>query len=218
MIAVPHPIRRFIDDECTFLELLIRQFPALHDEWKSKTLKEFEEQAAEVAEGDDEVQFDVYHSLANGLDAYDCTTDTFRRAMLVMAYSYYDTAVQLLCRNTNKLKPLEFLCVSNQIPIEKEVQEDIDFLDNLVRPLRNYLVHNNRPDDIKKQKGQWKSRLEKVCKERSDTILTDDGRLVLTDNTLAIEALKRAHRALSYVASKLGYGTRYTGRNTGTAE
>lgn len=109
MIAVPHPIRRFIDDECMFLELLIRQFPALHDEWKTKTLKEFEEQAAEVAEGDDEVR----------LDAYDCTTDTFRSAMLVMAYSYYDTAVQLLCRNTKKLTPLEFLCVSKQILIER---------------------------------------------------------------------------------------------------
>lgn len=218
MIAVPHPIRRFIDDECTFLELLIRQFPALHDEWKTKTLKEFEEQAAEVAEGDDEVQLEVYRSLANRLDAYDCTTDTFRRAMLVMAYSYYDTALQLLCRNTKKLTPLEFLCVSKQIPIEKEVQEDIDFLDNLVRPLRNHLVHNDRPDDVEKQKGQGRARLEKVCKKRSDTILTDDGRLVLTDDELAIEALKRAHRALSYVASKLGYVTRYTGRNTGTAE
>lgn len=218
MIAVPHPIRRFIDDECTFLELLIRQFPALHDEWKTKTLKEFEEQAAEVAEGDDEVRLDVYRSLANGLDAYDCTTDTFRSAMLVMAYSYYNTAVQLLCRNTKKLTTLEFLCVSKQILIEKEVQEDIDFLDNLVRPLRNHLVHNNRPDDVKKQKGQGKSRLEKVHKKRRDTILTDDGRLVLADDALAIETLKRAHRALSYVASKLGYVTRYTERNTDTAE
>lgn len=98
------------------------------------------------------------------------------------------------------------------------MQEDIDFLDNLARPLRNHLVHNNRPDDVEKQKGQGRSRLEKVCKKRSDTILTDDGRLVLTDDELAIEALKRAHRALSYVASKLGYVTRYIGRNTDTAE
>lgn len=127
MIAVPHPIRRFIDDECTFLELLIRQFPALHDEWKSKTLKEFEEQAAEVADGDDEVQFDVYHSLANGLDAYDCTTDTFRRAMLVMAYSYYDTAVQLLCRNTNKLKPLEFLASASKFPSKRRCKRILTF-------------------------------------------------------------------------------------------
>lgn len=52
MIAVRHPIQQKIDDERAFLDQLIRQFPALHDEWKARTLRDFRQQAAKIAEGD----------------------------------------------------------------------------------------------------------------------------------------------------------------------
>lgn len=209
MIAVPHPIRRFIDDECTFLELLIRQFPALHDEWKTKTLKEFEEQAAEVAEGDDEVRLDVYRSLANGLDAYDSAADTFHSAMLIMVYSYYETVVHLLYQKAKRVPPLAKLCEANNIRLNKERQDDLDFLYNVIRPVRNHFVHNNRPDTAEDSKEM--EQLKAICQTRQDLDF-NDGRLTHTDDTLSLEALKRAHRTLSYVAEKLGYTTKYIGK------
>lgn len=209
MIAAPHPIRRFIDDECTFLELLIRQFPALHDEWKAKTLKEFEEQAAEMADGDEEVRLSIYHSLANGLDDYDCAADTFHSAMLIMVYSYYETVVHLLYQKAKRVPPLAKLCEANNIRLNKERQDDLDFLYNVIRPVRNHFVHNNRPDTAEDSKEM--EQLKAICQTRQDLDF-NDGRLTHTDDTLSLEALKRAHRTLSYVAEKLGYTTKYIGK------
>ena len=209
MIAVPHPTKRFIDDERTFLELLIQQYPKLHDEWKAKTLKEFEKQADEVAEGDEEVRLDVYHSLASGLDEYDSAADTFHSAMLIMVYSYYETVVHLLYQKAKRVPPLAKLCEANRIRLNKERQDDLDFLFNVVLPVRNHLVHNNRPDSTENNKRI--EQLKAICQARQD-LDVNDGRLTLTNDTLSLEALKRAHRTLSYVAEKLGYTTKYIGK------
>lgn len=209
MIAVPHPTKRFIDDERTFLELLIQQYPKLHDEWKAKTLKEFEKQADEVAEGDEEVRLDVYHSLASGLDEYDSAADTFHSAMLIMVYSYYETVVHLLYQKAKRVPPLAKLCEANRIRLNKERQDDLDFLFNVVLPVRNHLAHNNRPDSTENNKRI--EQLKAICQARQD-LDVNDGRLTLTNDTLSLEALKRAHRTLSYVAEKLGYTTKYIGK------
>lgn len=209
MITVPHPTKRFIDDERTFLEFLIQQYPKLHDEWKAKTLKEFEKQADEVAEGDEEVRLDVYHSLASGLDEYDSAADTFHSAMLIMVYSYYETVVHLLYQKAKRVPPLAKLCEANRIRLNKERQDDLNFLYNVIRPVRNHFVHNNRPDTAEDSKEL--EQLKAICQARQDLDF-NDGRLTLTNDTLSLEALKRAHRTLSYVAEKLGYTTKYIGK------
>ncbi len=209
MITVPHPIKRFINEQRTFLELLIQQYPTLHEKWKAKTLKEFEKQAAERANGDEEVRLSIYNSLANGLDDYDCATDTFHRAILIMAYSYYETCVHLLYQKSKRVPPLTKLCEANHIRLNKEMRDDLNFLHNVTRPVRNHLAHNNAYDTAEDVKDM--ERLKDICQTRQDLAL-DNGQLTFTCDTLALETLSRAHRTLSYVAEKLGYTTKYIGK------
>lgn len=205
MIAVRHPIQQKIDDERTFLDLLICLFPTLHNEWKARILRNFRQQASETANGDEEVERTIFRSLSDGLEPHDFVPHTFHAAMLVMVYAYYDTIAHLLCNQGRQKPQLEALCRAKDIELSPDQKADISFLNNVICPIRNHLVHNNSSADSKSERDT----LEKICKEYSGLSM-DDGVLSLTNSSLATEALGRAHRLLTHIARQLGYVTRYS--------
>lgn len=164
MIAVRHPIQQKIDDERAFLDQLIRQFPALHDEWKARTLRDFRQQAAKIAEGDVEEERDIFRSLSDGLGPYDLVPHTFHAAMLVMVLAYYDTIVQLLCHQGKQKPRLESLCCAKSVELSPAQKADMSFLNNVIRPIRNHLVHNNSSADFKRENNT----LKKIARSTPD--------------------------------------------------
>ena len=95
MIAITHPIKQMIDSQYGFLSSMLYRFPSLLDEWIEKQKEEVEQLAKEYAEGDYEVYRDTYNSEISRIDPCYDEELLFNQAMLIMVYSYYES---FLCR------------------------------------------------------------------------------------------------------------------------
>lgn len=69
MFAIPHSIRRKIDYQYAFISQLLDHFPTLFKEWENGLRNEFAKQAQEIADGDKEIEHDVYENMSSWIDS-----------------------------------------------------------------------------------------------------------------------------------------------------
>ncbi len=139
-------LQAWVEDNLRYLGDILHEYPAWLDSWTAKTNAEFKNIAKDTAEGDEEIEQDIYWQMLSVFDGNDYKSDTFNKAMLIMAYSFYEQAVPHLLKLSKRPKTndlVDLLCKANDIKLSKEEQKAKDFLRQDVREIRNYIVHND---------------------------------------------------------------------------
>ena len=147
MISITHPIKQMINSQYGFLLSMLDRFPSLLNEWIKRQEEEVEQLAREYAEGDYEVYRDTYNSEISRVDPCYDEELLFNQAMLIMVYSYYES---FLCRlakesglNVKTDARPSSIAKKHNGTIEGEFLKISTFLHDTILPLRNELCHNN---------------------------------------------------------------------------
>ena len=184
-------LQAWVEDNLRYLGDLLHKYPAWLDSWTAKTDAEFKQTAKDTAEGDEEIEQDIYWQMLSVFDGNDYKSDTFNKAMLIMAYSFYEQAVPHLLKLSKRPKTndlVDLLCKANDIKLSLEEQKAKDFLHQDVRNIRNYIVHN---DASCWQKGK---KVETICKKHNSIQLDSNSmRISFSNDKFIVDALEASH-------------------------
>lgn len=208
MFSVRHPLKARIEDQASFLEVMLERFPFLLDEWKGKQLDLFRKLAKEISNDDIGIEMEQYNQMANSLDNVEFERNIFYQAMMVMVCSYYESILirifkEEALKKISPIKIIETLCKVKDIELSDECWKKVRFLDNYIRPLRNQLCHNNN--------GTPKN--EDVLKEIAKTyrgVIFEEGEIRISERNIVEDVLNTAHEILSELSEKLSYKTQKT--------
>lgn len=200
-VSLRDPIKAKIDDRVSFIKYLLQEYPSLLDKWEKDTQKEMETYADECAGGDEDIRLSILSNYMKAFDGNENRKDMFYQAILVMAFSYYESAVTLLSQHANSKEHIKAICASKNITLSAETQRHIDYLQEDINALRNNIAHNNfgtyrKIDTLNKLAEKW------------DGVHYSDDTITLTDSAIIEDALEKMHHVLSELCDKLGYRNR----------
>lgn len=197
-IALRHPIAATVNDRASFLRYLLTAFPKFLAEWENKAEKEFSQIAKDNSDGDKEIEHTIYSSLCSAFNDNAYRMNMFYQSVFLMCYSYYESCVAQLSKNTKTKEAIQAICKSKNISLSEESLNAIDYLQNDINDLRNNICHNNF--------GTYrKTNSLKKLSELNIGFDYDDNTLIFTDSKLIIDALDKMHMVLHELCEKLGY-------------
>ena len=204
-IALRHPIAAKVNDRASFLRYLLTAFPFFLAEWENKAEKEFLQIAKDNSDGDIEVESTIYSSLCSTFNDNADRMNMFYQSAFLMCYSYYESCVAQLSKNTKTKEAIQAICKSKNISLSEESLNAIDYLQNDINDLRNNICHNNfgtyrKIDSLKR------------LSELNVGFDYDGNTLFFTNPKLIIDALDKMHAVLNELCDKLGYKTVIVGK------
>lgn len=204
-IALRHPIAATVNDRVSFLRYLLTAFPKFLTEWENKAEKEFLQIAKDNSDGDIEVESTIYSSLCSTFNDNADRMNMFYQSAFLMCYSYYESCVAQLSKNTKTKEDIQAICKSKNISLSEESLNAIDYLQNDINDLRNNICHNNfgtyrKIDSLKR------------LSELNVGFYYDGNTLFFTNPKLIIDALDKMHAVLNELCDKLGYKTVIVGK------
>ena len=204
-IALRHPIAATVNDRASFLRYLLTAFPKFLAEWENKAEKEFLQIAKDNSDGDIEVESTIYSSLCSTFNDNADRMNMFYQSAFLMCYSYYESCVAQLSKNTKTKEDIQAICKSKNISLSEESLNAIDYLQNDINDLRNNICHNNfgtyrKIDSLKR------------LSELNVGFYYDGNTLFFTNPKLIIDALDKMHAVLNELCDKLGYKTVIVGK------
>lgn len=199
-IVLRHPIAATVNDRASFLRYLLTAFPNFLAEWENKAEKEFSQIAKDNSDGDIEVESTIYSSLCSAFNDNADRMNMFYQSAFLMCYSYYESCVAQLSKNTKTKEAIQAICKSKNISLSEESLNAIDYLQNDINDLRNNICHNNfgtyrKIDSLKR------------LSELNVGFDYDGNTLFFTNPKLIIDALDKMHAVLNELCDKLGYKT-----------
>ena len=204
-IALRHPIAAKIDDRASFLNSLLKEYPKFLNEWENNAEKEFAQIAKDNADGDKEIESTIYSSLCSAFNDNADKMNMFYQSVFLMSYSYYESCVAQLSKNTKTKEAIQAICKSKNISLSEGSLNAIDYLQNDINDLRNNICHNNF--------GTYrKTNSLKRLSELNIGFDYDDNTLIFTDSKLIIDVLDKMHMVLHELCEKLGYKTKFIGK------
>lgn len=211
MIAIPHPIRRMIEDQHVFLSYMLDDYPRLLDEWITKQEKEVEDIAKSVAEGDDEVYYSVYSNEIQRIEHCSYEEELFNQAMLIMVYSYYESTLFRLAKEKDVDSPRPSK-IAEKIGanVDNELLQISNFLYNTVRPLRNELCHNNSGTLFEESSQEEQANIRNLT--QNNVISIDNERITIIDRGFIKQTLDDEYKLLLKLADICGYKTSFIGK------
>lgn len=204
-IALRHPIAATVNDRASFLRYLLTAFQKFLAEWENKAEKEFSQIAKDNSDGDIEVESTIYSSLCSAFNDNADRMNMFYQSAFLMCYSYYESCVAQLSKNTKTKEAIQAICKSKNISLSEESLNAIDYLQNDINDLRNNICHNNfgtyrKIDSLKR------------LSELNVGFDFDGNTLFFTNPKLIIDALDKMHAVLNELCDKLGYKTVIVGK------
>ena len=197
-----------INNQSRMLECLISDFSYMQAQWNKVVEQQFGEMARVIADGDSGIEFSEFSQMRNWFeDSRDYKT-YFYNSMLILVYSFYEDMVITIHNEespdnfTEKMPKMSEFCQRKGIILPNNIINDVEFVYNDVRLLRNYITHckwgrkENPPEDIK--------HIEKLIERYAD-IYSDNDSLYLTGTTFLLDVLKKEYGILIELTSKLGY-------------
>lgn len=204
-IALRNPITAKVDDRASFLRTLLEEYPKYLNEWEHSTEEEFAQIAKDNADGDKEIEHTIYSSLCSAFNDNAYRMNMFYQSVFLMCYSYYESCVAQLSKNTKTKEAIQAICRSKNISLSEASLNAIDYLQNDINDLRNNICHNNF--------GTYrKTNSLKRLSELNIGFDYDDNTLIFTDSKLIIDALDKMHMVLHELCEKLGYKTKFIGK------
>ena len=187
-----------IEDRERFLEHLIKEYPSLLRNWTEKEDKKFQKEADFFADGDDEIYMSTYSSWLSAFDENEYREDLFYKSMFIMAYAYYESSIKMLAKKVKTKELIDAICKSNNIVLSQESVEAKDFLDTIIRTIRNQLVHNNmsiyrKTEDVVNISKIW-----------SDIHFVND-EITITGSDFILDFLKKELMILKEICEKIGF-------------
>lgn len=187
-----------IEDRASFLEHLLGEYPRLLAEWTGKMDKSLKQDAEAFAEGDPDVFLDTYSSNLSAFDENEYREDMFYKAMLIMIYAYYESAISYLAKKTKTNGHLDDICKECKIELSEEAKEANSCIYSDIRIIRNQLVHNNMGYP------QHRNDLLRICKEWPNVRFCDD-EITITGADFILDSLKKEKMVLCELYQKIGY-------------
>lgn len=207
-ITILHPIRARINNQCRMLECLISDFSSMQLQWNKIVEQQLGKISKVIAEGDSCIEDSEFSQMRNWFeDGRDYKTH-FYNSMLILVYSLYEDMMITIHNEefpdnlTEKMPKMSEFCQRKGITLPNNIINDVEFVYNDVRLLRNYITHckwgrrEKSSEDVK--------RIEKLIKRYTD-VCSDDDSLYLTGTTFLLDVLKKEYDILIELTSKLGY-------------
>lgn len=206
MFAVRHHIWAKVNDRFRFIQYLISIFPTLEKSHEEYMISIFSDTASRLAEGDKDVELSIKSQLsARYYDTQD-NKNIFYQAMFIMAYSYYETCINLINKELGGIKPIKGKDVLSSIIDNRGIYmtdiltEDKRFIYETVRDSRNFIVHNNSVN----LKGDQSSAIKRLA-EKYPEITYDNNEVYITGCQCILDILSKEYYILSQVCQALGY-------------
>jgi hypothetical protein len=217
MIALTHPIKQMINSQYGFLSSMLERFPSLLNEWIKRQEEEVEQLAREYAEGDYEVYRDTYNSEKSRVDPCYDEELLFNQAMLIMVYSYYESFLCRLAKESGlnvktDARPSSIANKHNGT-IEGEFLKISTFLHDTILPLRNELCHNNNGTLYSREEDNERAIVEL---ERKGYISMGNDGISIIDRNFIKQVLDGEHKLLLKLADICGYKTTLYGYKDGS--
>lgn len=142
--------RAYIEDKGSFIRSMLNFYPFLYKRWRTKEEKNADEEANFVSQGDEDVRLSVKQELMSRHDYFEEFANIFYQSILLIAYGYFEESLSRLNdgkearqkKDESKITALlKAICKCCECTISTTAQEAFDFIDNDVRPLRNYICH-----------------------------------------------------------------------------
>ncbi len=187
-----------VEDQASFLEYLIEEYPRLLKDWTDKLDKEFQQQAEIIVDGEREIYASVYSSLTTAFDEIDYREDLFYKSMLIISYSYYEGAVKFLSKKAGTKNLIEAICKSNNFELSEEAKNALEAINSDTRIIRNQLVHNNMGNP------QHTDDLLRISKRWNNIIFSND-EINICGSDFILDSLHKELLVLKELCKKLGY-------------
>lgn len=208
MIALRHPIRAKVNDRYRFLVHLLQEYPNLIGDWEEKTAQEFKTLAKKEANGDCEVENDIFLHNIRAFDDIDFRKDLFYKSMLIMAYSYFEGCKEIIKSETDEIidsDKIASIYHKKQLAMPDKLSKALAFM-NKIRELRNNIAHNNcgtfkSIESLKELSKDW----DGVDFEYNKDIYHNE--LIISKPDIIMETLNQAYYILSDICEKLNYKT-----------
>jgi len=198
-ISVPNPILTMIKRKSRVLEKLIKQCPTLLEDLKKELSKQIEEEAAQVACGDKEIEASICSSMYVAAFEDDGELqNNFYQSMLLMVVSYYESIITLFAKETRSEDNIHAICTKKSITLSTETRTNIGYIEEEVNALRNNVCHNNFGTPRKRDV------LEKIA-NKSDEIHFHDDVISITGPNYILNVLNKESEILLELADRLGY-------------
>ncbi len=208
MFAVSHPLLAMIRDKKIFLESMLNNFPTIKSLINAEVNNNAQQIAQEIAEGDKEIEQEEQDKIVNAFDDSNDLDNLFYQAMFIMVCSYYDGAVERLCKENDITDTSEDriskLCRLKDIELSDKTIEYKKFIYENIKLLRHDIVHNNI--------GTLKNS-EKIYSLMSiyPEIRIEDDCINLSDSNFILDVLNKEYEVLYELCQKLGYKTELIG-------
>lgn len=217
MIAITHPIKQLINNQHDFLSSMLDRFPSLLEDWMQKQKEEVEELANAEANGDSEVYSSIRSSEISRIDPCYDEEQLFNQAMLIMAFSYYES---FLCRlakecdlNVKTDARPSLIAKAHNKTIEGEYLKISTFLHETILPLRNELCHNNNGTLYSREEDNERAIAEL---ERKGYIFIGNDGISIIDRSFIKKVLDGEYKLLLKLAEICGYKTTLYGYKDGS--
>ena len=149
----------------------------------------------------------IYASMCNAFNDDVGKENLFYQSIFLMCYSYYESCVAQLSKESNAKETIKAICCSKNISLSEESLKAIDFLQNDIRVLRNNICHNNF-GTYRKTCALQRLSDQNIGFEYDDKALT----LTFSDSKFVMSLLDKIHMILSELCEKLGYKTKFIGK------
>lgn len=208
MFAVSHPLLVMIREKKIFLESIINNFPTLKSLINAEVNNNAQQIAQEIADGDKEIEQEEQSKIVNAFDDSNDLDNLFYQAMFIMVCSYYDGAVERLCKENDitdtKGDRISKLCTLKGIELSDKTTKHKNFIFENLKSLRHDIVHNNI--------GTLKNS-EKIYSLMSvyPEIKQEDGCVIFTGSKFILDVLNKEYEVLYELCQKLGYKTELIG-------
>ena len=191
-----HWVRAIIEDRYQFLRFLIDFFDAQADKYEKNTTKQISILAKEIADSDEEIEIEEkYKLLASFANSQD-NRNLFYQSMLIMGYSYYETSLSLIKKELKISKRNLTKCLKPST----DIQSRQSWIENDVKKLRNFLVHNN---SIAPKNGQEEA-IKRLKSIYSD-IVYNGSEVFITDTNCVKEILQKEYEVLRDICIQVGF-------------
>jgi hypothetical protein len=198
--TIQDPLLRRVADRAAFIEHLIREYPMFLNQWTKQTEEKFKKEMEEIAKDDPEVAHSYYSNQLSAFDDNEYRLDIFYKAMVMIAYSYYESVINSLLKqqNVDVKDKVELICRLNNIKLSEEAENAKLYLKTNFRHLRNELVHNNDNE------ANHKRRINIIAKNNKDVNMSEDC-ISLTGPDFILDCLQKETVVLKELCEKLGF-------------
>ena len=171
------------------------------EEFNRQLLDRFEKEARDTANGDLEVESSILSSMMTAFDNDDYIIDDFYKSILLVSFSYYESILQIIDKQLTP-SSIEDVVRRKQISLSPTLREDILFLNDTVKHVRNGISHNNA-GTLKESQIQA---IKDVSQQYKDIIYNSDTKeVVVSGPSFIFEILNKAQNVLRELAKSFGH-------------